>query len=152
TKELPPEEVFRQTAHTIAKINHINGKKTDAFMETLRGDRLDLSGLPFTLGDACRTKGERSKHFNQAVATVREALGGPRAANQIVFVESLIQASGSTTAAPSPPRTVPQVASAPVAAPAESASPGSFWERYNAAIAQQDKPVSRLDRAQQEHV
>src|SRR5439155_24382353 len=73
-KKIPSPEALKQTAHTIAKINHLNEKKTDAFLEALRHERLDLIGLPFAMGDACRTKGERSKQFAKEVAMVRAAL------------------------------------------------------------------------------
>jgi hypothetical protein len=67
-------EAMKNTAHAIAKINHLNAKKTDGFVEALRDDRPDLHGLPFAMGNACRTKGERNRQFNAAVATVRALL------------------------------------------------------------------------------
>jgi hypothetical protein len=67
-------EAMKNTAHAIAKVNHLNAKKTDGFLEALRDDRSDLHGLPFAMGDACRTKGERNRQFNAAVATVRALL------------------------------------------------------------------------------
>ena len=70
-------DAMRKIAHQIAKINHLNHKNADGFMEALRGERPDLSGLPFAMGDACRTKGERSKQFAAAVATVRQAMQMP---------------------------------------------------------------------------
>src|SRR5262249_51975413 len=54
-RELDLAQAIKQTADTLAKINHVNAKKRDAFMEGLRAARPDLAGLPFTLGDACRT-------------------------------------------------------------------------------------------------
>src|SRR5262249_51795702 len=73
-KKLPSQEGQKQTAHTIAKINHLNEKNTDGFLEALRHERVDLTGLPFAMGDACRTKGERSKQFAIEVTLVRGAL------------------------------------------------------------------------------
>src|SRR5262249_18157950 len=61
------------TAHQIAKINHVNAKKTDAFMEALLGRRADLSALPFKMGDACRTKADRAREFAIAVDMVRDS-------------------------------------------------------------------------------
>src|SRR5262249_46863366 len=61
------------TAHQIAKINHVNAKKTDAFMEALLGRRADLSALPFKMGDACRTKTDRAREFAMAVDMVRDS-------------------------------------------------------------------------------
>jgi hypothetical protein len=71
-KSDPTNEAARQ----IAKINHVNAKKTDAFMATLLANRPDLAGMPFAMGDDCRTHGDRVKHFTQAAQTVRQALGG----------------------------------------------------------------------------
>jgi hypothetical protein len=73
-RNLANQESLRKTAHQIAKINFLNAKKTDGFLEALCGKRGDLAGLPFAMGDACRTKGERSKQFTRAVATVRNAI------------------------------------------------------------------------------
>jgi hypothetical protein len=75
-KDRPANEAMKEIAHQIAKINHVNAKKSDGFMEALRDARSDLAGLPFAMGDACRTKGERSREFAHAVAMVRAALGG----------------------------------------------------------------------------
>ena len=69
-------KLTEQAAHQLAKINHLNAKKTDAFMAALLENRPDLAGLPFAMGDDCRTSAERSKLFAQAVATVRQALPG----------------------------------------------------------------------------
>ena len=41
-------------AHLIARINFVNQKKNDRYMELLLENRSDLAGLPFTMGDACR--------------------------------------------------------------------------------------------------
>jgi hypothetical protein len=68
-------EAMKNTAHQIAKINHLNKNKMDGFLEALRDDRSDLRGLPFAMGDACRTKGERSRQFTTAAQTVRTFMG-----------------------------------------------------------------------------
>src|SRR4029077_6991754 len=78
------------------KINHLNQKKTDSFMEALLGKRTDLAGLPFAMGDACRTKGDRSRQFQIALATVRQALG-----QQVFFTNKVIKdSSGSNFVVP----------------------------------------------------
>lgn len=64
----------REVAHQLAKVAHLNAKKTDLFLTTLLEHRSDLRGLPFVMGDACRTTGERTKQFAAAVAHVRVAL------------------------------------------------------------------------------
>jgi hypothetical protein len=74
-KDAAPADLTRDTAHQLAKIGHLNAKKTDAFMTALLDRRPDLAGLPFAMGDACRTHGERSRQLTRAVALVRQALG-----------------------------------------------------------------------------
>jgi hypothetical protein len=73
-----------QIASDLAKITHVNQKKTDAFMELLLSQRSDLSGLPFVLGNACRRQGENRTQFAQTTKTIRDiqrrrALAGPAA-------------------------------------------------------------------------
>ena len=75
-------KLTEQIAHQLAKINHLNARKTDAFMIALLANRADLAGLPFAMGDSCRTAGERTRQFTIAVNTVRQALGGNRARDQ----------------------------------------------------------------------
>jgi hypothetical protein len=88
-RHLATDRAMQQTAHAIAKINHLNQKKTDGFLEVLLERRADLSGLPFAMGDACRTKGEHSREFNLAVNTVRrvmqQTLGGPFSTTAVRF-------------------------------------------------------------------
>src|SRR5439155_494829 len=79
--------------------------KADGFMEALRGARSDLAGLPFAMGDACRTKGDRSRELTRAVATVRAALRG----------QSGVQTRAGTIVLSAPP--------APADAPAAAPSP-----------------------------
>lgn len=174
-KNLGNEETLKRTAHQIAKINHLNGKDTEGFLEALRGQRQDLAGLPFAMGDACRTNGERSRQFALAVATVRAAL---QPGGRIPFGVT-VTTSANTTSTPlvvnalvpsSQPGGVP-AASTPVLPPTQvfqdvivqtpdrSGSPAadrpaaeSFWEQYETACAQEDKKLARVDRTCQEHV
>jgi hypothetical protein len=179
-KSLSSEEANKQIAHTIAKINHLNDKKLDGFLETLCRERLDLAGLPFAMGDMCRTKGERSRQFALAVATVRAAL------SQGAFTQDLNMPirppaiASATVPQPPPPPVVPTSGSQPQ--PAQPAGPAStpaplpappvaadvavpppatlaerrpfdnFWEQYLAACAQEDKKLAQIDRAHQETV
>jgi hypothetical protein len=120
-KTLGSEEAQKQTAHTIAKVNHLNAKKTDAFMDALRGARPDLSGLPFMMGDDCRIKGDRSRELTRAVNTVRNALrqqagvvSGSVVTAQFVADVNAPPAQPALPAIPVPPA-LP--ASAPVPAP-----------------------------------
>ncbi len=121
---------LRTTAHQMAKINHLNSKKHDAFMEALLGERPDLSGLPVAMGDACRTKGEQARQFTTAVNTVRQAL---QSVVQVRAISS-IPDNGSVT-----------VTNTFVLA-------GTFWERYQTACAQEDKAASPGDRTRAECV
>ena len=61
-------------AHQMAKIRFMNEKKRDAFMDVLLEQRADVKGLPFTMGDECRTKADRTAQFNAAVNLVRQAM------------------------------------------------------------------------------
>jgi hypothetical protein len=154
SKTLAGEAATRDVAFTIAKINHLNAKKTDGFLEALRGERPDLLGLPFAMGDACRTKGERSRQFAQAVATVRRALQ-PQTAPQAANAGPGTPVSGallSTTVAGS--NSIALAGSFVVAAPASAAqvSAETFWDQYHAAVAEEDKAQSKADRALCEHI
>lgn len=73
-KATPVDRTIQQTAHQIAKIHFLNAKKTDAFMEKLVGQRPDLAGLPLTLGEKCRHKGDQARLFQMALQTVRNAM------------------------------------------------------------------------------
>ena len=65
------------TLRTIGKINLVNQRKADAFMDVLLAQRLDLAGLPFVMGDACRLSEERGRQFGTALSCVHRArLGG----------------------------------------------------------------------------
>jgi len=181
-RSLSSEEGSKQTAHTIAKINYLNDKNPDGFLETLSRERRDLDGLPFAIGDACRTKGERSRQFALAVATVRAALP-QRALTQdlnILITPPAIASAFTTAPQPPPPPIVPAPNSQPQQArptgPASNPAPqpappvvadvtvspqvtladrrpfDNFWEQYLAACAQEDKKLSQIDRAHQETV
>src|SRR5262249_38075228 len=54
------KNAMHHTAHQIAKINHLNRKKTDAFMHALLEKRAHLAGVSFAIGEYCRTEGARS--------------------------------------------------------------------------------------------
>jgi hypothetical protein len=65
-------KAMEEIAHTMARINHVNQKKSDAYMEALIASRPDLSGMPFTLGDACRMKAQRTPAFLNSLTRVRK--------------------------------------------------------------------------------
>ncbi|MDB5309247.1 MAG: hypothetical protein JWO38_3449 [Gemmataceae bacterium] len=123
-----PNELKKQTAHQLAKMNHLNANKTDAFMTALLQNRPDLAGLPFTMGDDCRTSGERTRQFTAAVGTVRLALArisGPVPAN-------VAPGSGPGPQAPAPG--------------------GGFWTQYTALCDQEDATRTPTDKATAEHI
>jgi hypothetical protein len=141
-------KLVEQTAYQLAKMHHMNVKKTDAFMAALLETRDDLAGLPFAMGDACRTVGERTKQFTAAVATVRQAL----ASKQVVML--------STTNVPnSPPQfgnfTPAGVLDSPVQ-PAQQlvtvANMGNFWTTYTNLCNQEDANRQRPDKELREHI
>jgi hypothetical protein len=127
-----PGKMAEQTAHQLAKISHMNTKKPDAFMVALLENRSDLAGLPFVMGDDCRTSGERAKQFTLAVSTVRQALPNSGALGSING--SPITLTGGT------------------AAPQAPAGAQPFWPLYNTLCEQQDAARSKSDKTLAEHV
>jgi hypothetical protein len=123
-------EMTEKTAHQFAKISHLNAKKTDGFMIELLENRPDLAGLPFAMGDDCRTSGDRMKCFTQAVSTVRQAMNPP-------------------------PTAVPQVLSN-TSGPQPTVSVGMgiqpFWTLYATLCDNEDAQRSKSDKALAEHV
>jgi hypothetical protein len=127
-KELPNDEALKQTAHMIARINHINARKTDGFLDALLAARGDLDGLPFAMGDACRTKGDRSRQFAAEVALVHSALPRRQTAVSFIDVVSPVHIGAITTAVqPAPPLPPPTIQPPPPSGPplAPSATSGS---------------------------
>jgi len=156
-RDLNNIEATKQTAHTIARINFLNGKKTDAFLEALRKERTDLLGLPFAMGDECRTKGDRNRELTRAVALVRQALQGQvivtaitptevvremkEPGGQVILQKEIVNVNALRALAVStstPAMVRPQA--------------DSFWETFTTACANEDKATSRTDRKQIEHV
>jgi len=106
-------EAMKHIAHQIAKINHLNDKKPDGFIDALRSERPDLIGLPFAMGDTCRTKGDRSKLFASAVAMVRQALQQQPAPASVPVQPVAQPATPSSGPAPAAPSTPPPATAAP---------------------------------------
>src|SRR5262249_50854446 len=73
-RNLDPEKTTKAMARQIAKINFLNKKKTDGFMEHLLVQRKDLAGLQFAMGDACRMKEGQRELFAHAVEAIRTGL------------------------------------------------------------------------------
>ncbi len=121
-------KLTEQVAYQLAKINHLNAKKTDAFMVALVESRADLAGLPFAMGDDCRTSGERTKQFTIAVNTVRQALNG----SQGVSPNSIVVFTGGQA----PPPSMPQAQRAVY----------PFWPHYTGLCDQEDAARSRTEK------
>jgi hypothetical protein len=131
----------------IAKINHLNRDKTDGFLVALLGQRPDLAGLPFAMGDACRTTGDRNRELSRAVTTIRAAMP----TQGVVLGMGVNPAAGisgtvvmNTFAVASQP-TAPsqQIVQGTVDQQPES----TFWQQFQSACAQQDRTVSPTDTA-----
>ncbi len=77
-EQFEKEPCFSEAKETMAKllrrINELNGKKTDGFVEGLIQERPDLAGLPFAMGDACRTRSQDHQWFRDEVAVIQERL------------------------------------------------------------------------------
>jgi hypothetical protein len=168
------------TAHQIAKINHLNAKKTDAFMEALLGRRADLAALPFKMGDACRTKADRAREFAIAVDSVRDSwqsvAGNPGKGRR---------AGAGMRGAVTPAAPVDEKADRPASRPDERKEPekdpgieqpglrdpnklpleappdvplntrqvaDTFWEDFHAQCSEEDRTRVGASRADQEHV
>lgn len=168
-------EALKRIAHQMAKINHLNNKTTDGFIDALRSERLDLHGLPFTMGEACRTKGERSKQFALAVALVRRAMQSPQTSGVPVPASPappapvptstgsrptsstfVFSGRGGTPAVTGPPET-PSVAPAPVqlaalVVTADPPAPEVFWATYENLCAQEDRGQMKISRGQRDLV
>ena len=146
TAGVHPAEATKQAAHQLAKINHLNATKTDAFMRTLLESRGDLAGLPFVMGDDCRTDPARSQQFQLAVAHVRAAMGG---------VPVLFEGRGGRMIPPNRGG-FGQAGGMPQAggfgqAPTQLVVPGSFWTQFATICSAEDAVRPATDKKGGEH-
>ncbi|MBP3955795.1 HEAT repeat domain-containing protein [Gemmata sp. G18] len=149
-KVSPEAKLAERTAHQIAKINHMNAKKTDAFMSAFLESRPDLAGLPFAMGDDCRVDGERAKYFAQAVSTVRQALGSGQVAATTVRGFGQTGGAGFVVTNFQPAQAPDVLTSVP---PLQAVSaPQSFWQQYTTLCDQEDAARGRADKDATEHV
>jgi hypothetical protein len=83
-EKLTTEQWTSRKAHAAAAALHLNGGEEDGFLKALVRSRADLAGLPFLMGDACRTKGGRAKAFKDVAQMLgrgeeaRFLAGGPK--------------------------------------------------------------------------
>jgi hypothetical protein len=73
--QLTTGEWRRRKTHAAAAALHLNRKEKDGYLKALLSSRPDLAGLPFALGDACRTRGARARAFKKAAEAVRGEKG-----------------------------------------------------------------------------
>lgn len=70
-RSMPKHQAVQATAHAMAKINHLNGKQRDGFLLAMLDKRSDLRGLPFRMGDDCRTREEQAKFMATFASQIR---------------------------------------------------------------------------------
>ncbi|MFO0845713.1 MAG: HEAT repeat domain-containing protein [Gemmataceae bacterium] len=56
---------------TAAAALHLNKKEEDGFLKALVRARPDLVGVPFAMGEACRTRGDGARAFKETAESVR---------------------------------------------------------------------------------
>ena len=61
-----------QWVDAMATINLFNLKARDGFVRAMQAQRTDLRGLPFLLGDECRTEVEQAKLFRNIAVSIRD--------------------------------------------------------------------------------
>jgi hypothetical protein len=72
-EELPTVGQWRsRKERAVAVALHLNAREEDGFLKSLLGNRRDLDGLAFQMGDACRMKPERKRPFKDAAETARQ--------------------------------------------------------------------------------
>jgi hypothetical protein len=77
-RTLSKDKAMEATAHMLANINHVNQAKTDGFLLALLDARADLRGMPFLMGENCRTREDQAKIFALVADMVRQHLGQAR--------------------------------------------------------------------------
>lgn len=143
-KDTDHQAALKRVATTVARVNHVNKKGTDEFIKALRGHRPDLAGLPFAMGDDCRTKGEHSKLFARAVDLVHASMGGdgPEAGGIIgAQIAGIGQAGGGPGGPPGAGNPVPVID-----VPGEPSPAAAFWERFRVNCDQEDAGIHRADK------
>lgn len=73
-KNLSREKALDATEILAAKINLLNQKSEDGFIKALALHREDLRGLPFLLGEACRTDVKQARRYSEVTLLARDQL------------------------------------------------------------------------------
>jgi hypothetical protein len=97
-KTLTKDEALEATAHILAKINHVNHRKTDGFMLAMLDKRTDLRGLPVRMGEECRTREEQARIFAVIADMIRQNLQQAKSSEKIPL-EAVEQFFGKFTEA-----------------------------------------------------
>jgi hypothetical protein len=154
SKELPKQKAMETTAHVMAKINHLNWTKTDGFMRAMLEQRPDLRGLPFLMGEQCRTREEQATIFAILADLFRKAVDSTK--KELIDVADLSLEQGTIFAVKGLRAQVPRasresvdraaVAAATQILMPESATQRAGLARYLAAISHVDatKALARL--------
>src|SRR5262245_58824512 len=77
------QDKLEHTAHGIARINHLNLKHSDYFLDVLVEHRPDLRGLPYLKGEACRLTRSQRWGLNTGAEAVRLVFGSREAKPRI---------------------------------------------------------------------
>jgi hypothetical protein len=75
------EESVQQMADIFGRVNYLNGKKRDGFLDALIARRTDLQGVRFRMGAACRTSEVQGKIQPFLSMTIGEATRGCKSGN-----------------------------------------------------------------------
>lgn len=73
TKSSSLGTALKKSAQLIPRIEFLNQKKTDGFIQALIDHRADLAGLPFQMGDDCRLNEAKSRMFRDSLEVMRQA-------------------------------------------------------------------------------
>jgi len=74
SSKLDSQDATLAIAQQLAKIRHVNQTKIDGFLSALIDHRPDLQGLPFAMGEACRTVGEKVRYLAAYSAETRTCI------------------------------------------------------------------------------
>jgi len=82
------DDMEEKMAHIMAKMKHLNARSTDGFMKELIASRADLRGMPFLMGNDCRTEEKEAQRFAEAVSIVQRQI-------QASFLRNLERSDGA---------------------------------------------------------
>lgn len=110
-----------RASYLMARIRHLNAKKMDRYMEALVGQRRDLAGLSFVMGNACRQQQQESDAFIRAVRNVHDCLTSTVIAPQVPVAEGGLAPENRATSV------------------ARGSDSKLFWKRFREVCREEDK-------------